>query len=109
MYWILLIGFSCLIILTSIYRLGRLRINYTAGTRQSQDSNPGLSDTYIYFFHYVFCFLSHTLALYIKYISKQVYERKNMNVKIHGVDGSLNVERRPIFQGKKVVGGSAQL
>lgn len=66
-------GFSCLIILISIYRLGRLRINYTAGTRQSQDSNPGLSDAYICFFHDVFCLLSHTIALDIKYILKQVY------------------------------------
>ena len=82
-------------ILTSIYRLGRLRINYTSGTKQRQDSNPGLSDVLhlCFFFHYVFCLLSHNVTLYMQVHIEKSTREKNMNVKMNGTASPLNVEK----------------
>lgn len=44
---------------------GRVRVNFTSGMRQRQDSNPGLSHACICaFFRYMLCPLSHTVTLY---------------------------------------------
>lgn len=67
---------SCLIILTSIYRLGRLRINYTAGTRQ-----PGFKPRSVWYLHLLFalCVLlsfSHHISLYQVHIETSIWEKK---------------------------------
>lgn len=69
-------GVSCLIILTSIHRLGGLRINNTSGMRQSQDPNPGVSYACICAL-FVFFLFSHRSSV-CKYILKQLFREKNM-------------------------------
>ena len=56
----ILSGVSCLIILTSIHRLGGLRINDTSGMRQSQDPNPGVSYACICALYVFFLFSHHS-------------------------------------------------
>lgn len=103
----ILSGVSCLIILTSIHRLGGLRINNTSGMRQRQDPNPGVSYASICAL-YVFFLFSHRSSLYANTYWNN-YSEKKICVKMNGVDSSLNVEKTIIFQGKVVVCGSAQL
>lgn len=101
----IMLGFFCLIILTSVHWSGGLRINYTPGMRRNQDADPRVSYAYICAF-YVFFLFSHHSSLYAnKYWSN--YSEKKICVKMNGADSSLNVEKTITFQGKMVVCGSA--